>query len=389
MEEIGTSIASQIVEKPVALIGRQLSYLICYNCNIESLEDVLKKLEDKKNDVQRSVDAAKRNGATIKDQVQSWLEDVSKIFHEAKELLNKVKGKELENKVNGKELENKVNGQRRCLYGLCPSLKSRYSLSRKAKKIAERVLDLKLDEELSNNVANPAPLQQLGSIISSEGFKGFDSRKYVMNDVLSALRNEKTRIIGICGMGGVGKTTMVREIIKRLDGTNKLFDDVVMSTVSATVSIRKIQTEIAESLDMKLVEESESIRARRLHERIKSKRILIILDDVWSELKLQDVGIPFGDHEGCKILLTSRNEEVCNVMGCKDDIFRVQALNEEESWELFRATVGESMNNDPDLSDVAKLIVEECKGLPIAIITVGKALLSSNNSMNGILPCKN
>ncbi|VVA33561.1 PREDICTED: disease resistance [Prunus dulcis] len=298
MEEIGTSIASKLVEEPVALIGRQLSYLAYYDCNIESLKYALKKLDDKKNDVERSVDAAKRNGATIKDQVQSWLEDVSKIFHEAE------------------ELENKVNRQRRCLYGLCPSLKSRYSLSRKAKKIAQRVLELKLDEGLSNNVANPAPLQQLGSIISSEGFKGFESRKDVMNDVLSALRNEKTRIIGICGMGGVGKTTMVREIkeiIKRLQGTNKLFDDVVMSTVSATVNIGKIQTEIAESLDMKLVEESESIRALRLHERIKqSKRILIILDDVWSELKLQDVGIPFGVgpttnqvHEGCKILLTS------------------------------------------------------------------------------------
>ncbi|KAI5342097.1 hypothetical protein L3X38_009972 [Prunus dulcis] len=132
MEEIGSSIASQIVEEPVALIGRQLNHLIFYNCNIESLKDVLKKLDDKKNDVQRSVDAAKWNGATIKDQVQSWLEEVREIFREAK------------------ELENKVNGQRRCLYGLCPSLKSRYSLSRKAKKIAERVLDLKLDEELSN-----------------------------------------------------------------------------------------------------------------------------------------------------------------------------------------------------------------------------------------------
>ncbi|KAI5311200.1 hypothetical protein L3X38_000122 [Prunus dulcis] len=371
MAEICTSIASTIVDKSVGLIWRQLSYLICYNCNIESLTDVLKKLDDKKNDVQRSVDAAIRNGATIKDQVQSWLEEVREIFDEAE------------------ELENKVNGQRRCLYGLCPSLKSRYSLSRKAKKIAQRVLELKLDEGLSNNVANPAPLQQLGSIISSEGFKGFESRKDVMNDVLSALRNEKTRIIGICGMGGVGKTTMVREIkeiIKRLQGTNKLFDDVVMSTVSATVNIGKIQTEIAESLDMKLVEESESIRAQRLHERIKqSKRILIILDDVWSELKLQDVGIPFGVgpttnqvHEGCKILLTSRNEEVCKVMGCKDDIFGVQALNKEEAWELFRATVGESLDNNPDLSHVAKLIVDECKGLPIAIITVGKALLPSN-----------
>ncbi|ONI20611.1 hypothetical protein PRUPE_2G025200 [Prunus persica] len=355
MEEICISIASKIVEKPVALIGRQLSYLIYYDSNIESLKDVLKNLDDKKNDVQRSVDAATRNGATIKDQVQSWLKDVSKIFREAE------------------ELQTKLNMQR-----WCPSLKSRYSLSRKAKKIAQRVLDPKLDEGLSNNVANPAPVPQLGSIISSEGFKGFESRKDVMNDVLSALRNEKTRIIGICGMGGVGKTTMVREIIKRLQGTNKLFDDVVMSTVSATVNIRKIQTEIAESLDMKLVEESESIRAQRLHERIKqSKRILIILDDVWSELKLQDVGIPFGDHEGCKILLTSRNEEVCKTMGCKDNIFRVQALNKEEAWELFKATVGESLdNNNPHLLHVAEMIADECKGLPIAIITIGKTLVS-------------
>ncbi|CAL8114299.1 unnamed protein product [Prunus armeniaca] len=368
MEEIGTSIASKIVEEPVALIGRQLSYLIYCDSNIKSLADALKKLDDKKNDVQRSVDAAKRNGATIKDQVQSWLEDVSKIFREVK------------------ELEDKVNIQRRCLYGLCPSLKSRYSLSRKAKKIAQCVLDLKLDQELSNNVANPSPLQHIESIISSDGFKGFESRKAVMNDVLIALRNEKSRIIGICGMGGVGKTTMVRDIVNRLKGTNQLFDDVVMTTVTATVNIKTIQTEIAESLDMKFVEEIESRRAEKLHMRIKeSKRILIILDDVWSELNFEAIGIPLAGgpnytyqvHEGCKILLTSRDEGVCKVMGCTDNIFRVQALNEKEAWELFRATVGESLDNNHDLLHITKLIADECKGLPIAIITVGKALLPS------------
>ncbi|KAH0981727.1 hypothetical protein GBA52_008904 [Prunus armeniaca] len=159
-----------------------------------------------------------------------------------------------------------------------------------------------------------------------------------------------------------------------------------MTTVTATVNIKTIQTEIAESLDMKFVEEIESRRAEKLHMRIKeSKRILIILDDVWSELNFEAIGIPLAGgpnytyqvHEGCKILLTSRDEGVCKVMGCTDNIFRVQALNEKEAWELFRATVGESLDNNHDLLHIAKLIADECKGLPIAIITVGKALLPS------------
>ncbi|PQQ21112.1 putative disease resistance protein [Prunus yedoensis var. nudiflora] len=169
------------------------------------------------------------------------------------------------------EFQTKLSSQRRCLYGLCPSLKSWHSLCRKAKKIAQRVLNLKLDEGLCDSVANPPPLEKPGSIISGDDFKGFESRKAVMNDVLIALRNEKSRIIG-----------------------RDHNDEVVLATVSTTADIKTIQTETAESLGMKFVEESESIRAQKLHERIKqSKRILIILDDVWAKLKFEAIGDSF------------------------------------------------------------------------------------------------
>ncbi|PQM42395.1 putative disease resistance protein [Prunus yedoensis var. nudiflora] len=53
-----------------------------------------------------------------------------------------------------------------------------------------------------------------------------------------------------------------------------------------------------------------------------------------------------------------------------EEIFTLPILTEEESWELFREMVGEPL----DYPDLAKQVTNECGGLPIAIITVAKAL---------------
>ncbi|KAL6272574.1 hypothetical protein ACE6H2_023266 [Prunus campanulata] len=52
------------------------------------------------------------------------------------------------------------------------------------------------------------------------------------------------------------------------------------------------------------------------------------------------------------------------------EIFRLPVLTAEESWELFREMVGEPL----DYPDLAKRVTNECAGLPIAILTVAKAL---------------
>ncbi|KAL6324302.1 hypothetical protein AAG906_007432 [Vitis piasezkii] len=71
----------------------------------------------------------------------------------------------------------------------------------------------------------------------------------------------------------------------------------------------------------------------------KNKTVLVILDDIWEELSLENIGIPFGDaHEGCKVLLTSRKQGVLSrKMGTQKN-FHVQHLCEEEAWSLFKKT---------------------------------------------------
>ncbi|XP_021807304.1 disease resistance protein At4g27190-like [Prunus avium] len=341
--DIVISIASKIAESLVTPIGREFGYLIYYDTNMKDLKDELKQLFEMKDGVQELVNAAKRNGEVINSDVQSWLTSVNKLIQ----------------KVS--HFEEEVSMKRRCLY--------RWNISRKATKITQDVRHLQKERTFNNNVAHPAPPPMIWSTFK-EGFKDFKSRMTCVNSVIEVLKNEEVRMIGICGMGGVGKTTMVKEIIKRLAGL-KVFDNVVMAVVSQSPSIRKIQSEIADELGFTYDrEDSETGRARRLYGRLKQiNKILIVLDDVWTELDFEAIGLPYGPHKGCKVLLTSRNLEVCNAMGSQE-IFTIPVLTPEESWELFREMVGEPL----DYPDLAKQVTNECGGLPIAIITVAKAL---------------
>ncbi|PSS09622.1 Disease resistance protein [Actinidia chinensis var. chinensis] len=204
-------------------------------------------------------------------------------------------------------------------------------------------------------------------------FAGLESRKTKVKEIMNALDDENMNIIGICGMGGVGKTTIVEEVFRQANAEKK-FDKIVMVVVSQTPNVTKIQDEVAHKLGLNLENRDKSERVSALAERIKmEKKILVILDDVWSRLELEEVGIPFGeDHKGCKILLTSRSEDVCSEMDAQKT-FPIQVFSEFEAWVLFREMVGEAVDSS-DLNSVAREVTNRCGGLPIAIVTVGRAL---------------
>ncbi|CAB4291085.1 unnamed protein product [Prunus armeniaca] len=199
----------------------------------------------------------------------------------------------------------------------------------------------------------------------------FESRNSILRGIMEALADDQINPIVICGKGGIGKTTLVKEVGQRAKAW-RLYDEVVMAVFTPNLDFKCIQDQIADCLGLSLAGQPLSARANSLCQRLSGdKRVLLILDNVSIPLNLEELGIPLPcDKKGCKILVSSRNKDM--FAGTKK-IFSVGVLLEQEAWSLFREMAGSSIES-PELLPVAQQVLQECAGLPIAIATVGRAL---------------
>ncbi|KAI9186093.1 hypothetical protein LWI28_013699 [Acer negundo] len=370
MVEIVVSVAGKVAEYLVAPVGHQFSYLCNYRNNVDNLKKEFEKLRNEKERVQQLVNDVERNGEEIFQIVQKWLISVNVIIDEV-----------------GLFVGEEEKAERQCLGVLCPDLKIRYQLSKKARK--EMMVVTRLLAEGKFDQVSYRIVPENMWLMSNKFYEAFESRMLTLNDILNALSNPNVNMIGVYGTGGVGKTTLVKEAARQAQ-RRKLFDEVVFAVVSQTPDVKKIQGEIADGLGLAFFEESESGRARRLCARLKKdNKILIILDDIWSILDLEIIGVPCGDdNKGCKVLLISRSLDVLSNGMDSQTNYLVGILQEKEAWSLFKKMAGNCVE-DRDVQPVAIQVVEECAGLPIAVVTVARALKNKNlyewkNALRGL-----
>ncbi|TXG71313.1 hypothetical protein EZV62_006248 [Acer yangbiense] len=390
MAEIVISIAGKVAELLVVPIrkllvvpiGKHICYPFKYDSNMEELKKQVEKVINARDRVQHSVDRAKRQGDEIEKDVEKWLNSVDAF---AAHLVVK-------SIIDGEEDGAK---KKLCSIGFCPNLISRYSLSKKAAKIAKDGVDL-LAEGQFKDVSHRLAIQRTKSVYN-RGYEEFGSRMPVFEKVMKALVDEDVNLIGVYGMGGVGKTTLVKRVAAQVL-EDKLFDMVVMAEVTQTLDIKNIQKQIADELGLKFEEESLSGRAARLHDRLKKEtNVLVILDNIWEKLNLDAVGIPSLDDERasvkqevdergrnaykrqCKLLLTCRDLDVLNNDMNTQKNFLVEVLSDIEAMDLFWKIAGHSREK-PDFNSIAVEIVSKCAGLPIAITTIANALKNKDVS---------
>ncbi|KAM5553559.1 hypothetical protein ABKV19_025670 [Rosa sericea] len=350
--EFLVAIVGKIGEYTVAPVARQVGYLIHYNRNLRKLQSQLSDLDATRESVERKINQEERRGRKVEAFVTNWLADVNKITGEAKDIL-------------------KDEHHVKCLRGSCPNLKLRHQLSRKSTKLIQDVAELHEKKDFSSFAYEVNP-KEVCSIPTKDN-EAFASRISVVKEIMDELRNPNIGIIGVYGIGGVGKTTLVKQVYRQVAEHEKLFDDVVLVLdVKKNPTIERLQKEIAENLGMEHREnETEAKRARHLCDRIKGKKMLLILDDVWERIDLEAVGLP--PLSTLKILLTSRSRRVLSSdMGTQKE-FPIDVLDEKETWTLFEKMSGDIVKNTA-IQTIATKVAKKCGGLPVLVVTVARAL---------------
>ncbi|KAJ7942914.1 Disease resistance protein [Quillaja saponaria] len=357
-------ISDRVFEAIWEPLRRQVSYLIFFRSNFKVLKDRVEKLMDAREGVQHLVDSAEANAKGIEQGVRNWMNDVDMI---TKVLLNLP--------------EDKGHARTGCSNGLLPYLWWRHQLSRKVFKMAQKANEL--TSQMPTSAHYEFPPTDAAEHTTSYG--GFESRNETMSKILETLGDSNVKMIGVYGLGGVGKTTLVHQIARKAKD-DKLFDLVVTAKVTQNLDIMSIQAQIADVLGLKFDVESEMGRASSLRQRLimDKKNILVILDDLWKGINLDSLGIPTRDNQKkgdpsdkrCTILLTSRKKEVLSKqMDVKEDcIFSVDVLSDHEAAELFKKTAGLKDDSSDQLTLKAIDVAKKCQGLPIAIVALARAL---------------
>ncbi|PRQ23020.1 putative P-loop containing nucleoside triphosphate hydrolase, leucine-rich repeat domain, L [Rosa chinensis] len=342
-------------------VKRGMSYMVHYKKKLQSLDLQFSDLEVKWNDHNESVASARTGGHQIKREVEAWLTKAENAMGDARELKDEAEAGE------------------KCFIGWCPDLKWRYNLGKRAWNLTTTLKNLVEEAEfetVSLEVRQPLEVQRL---ISTEGFEPFEATRQGMYEVMNALEKDEITAIGVYGMGGIGKTTVVKQVARQV--CNGLFNRMIMAVVSQNPVVMQIQDQLKDMLALNLHETTEMTRAARLKKTIieAGKKILIILDDIWDTKVLSDVGlvgIPSHDELrrcGSKVILTTRRSQICHAMGCQV-VIRLNILSEDDSWKLFVKTARNESLESTDFCEVAKQVANECGGLPVALIAVARAL---------------
>ncbi|PRQ26927.1 putative powdery mildew resistance protein, RPW8 [Rosa chinensis] len=176
--------------------------------------------------------------------------------------------------------------------------------------------------------------------------------------------------VGISGIGGSGKTTLVKELIKDDHVRSYFGERILFLTVSQSPDTEDLKAKILGFIMGNQVLSPSSVLPQMnfQFEWRNPTKTLVVLDDVWSLSTLQPLlfNIP-----GCKTLVVSRFK----FQTVTKTTYDVELLGEDEAVSLFcHSAFGQKFIPPGADKKLVKQIVDECKRLPLALKVIGSSL---------------
>ena len=219
------------------------------------------------------------------------------------------------------------------------------------------------------------------SFVQASDVIGRDQDKeQIIECLMHPADDQKVFVISVVRIGGVSKTALAKLVFNdarvvhhfELKGWMCVSDEFVLKQLLVKI-IRTITSENCNVLE----EEQLQIRLRNI---LDGKKFLLILDDVWNEDRVKWIelrNLLMGGANGSKILVTTRSPTIASMMSTMCP-YNLKGLPQEECVSLFIKWAfdeGEERQH-ANLVEIGEEIVKKCKGVPLAVKSLGSLLYS-------------
>lgn len=224
------------------------------------------------------------------------------------------------------------------------------------------------------------PPRRTSSLLQGKVY-GRDKEKNSIIELIMDSKSDSVTVVPIVGIGGIGKTALAQFVYNDRKVQNQ-FDHRVWVWVSNNFDEMRLTREM---LDIVPREKHKGLCSldklqQALETHIESKRVLLILDDVWDDMnnyRLNLILAPFKSNNanGNVILVTTRYLSVAKRIGRTEPVV-LSALGDRDLWLLLksRAFGDENYEGPGNLASIGWKIARKLKGNPLAAVTAGELL---------------
>ncbi|KAB2596584.1 protein suppressor of npr1-1 [Pyrus ussuriensis x Pyrus communis] len=237
--------------------------------------------------------------------------------------------------------------------------------------------DAKLIEEIVEDVYRK--LIHISSTSSkAKGLIGMDSHMHEMHLLLHppGVETNDVRVVGIWGMGGLGKTTIARAVYDEIAGqfeTRCFLENVKEGFVKH--GRLHMRTQLLSSISNNKVGSSNILDKgfQVMLNRLSQRKVLIVIDDV---NKLEQIEALLGEQHssfggGSRIIITTRDLQLLSIT---DAIYKPDIFSDPEALELFKHYAFRTKQPTRDYDDLTSHAIKYAQGLPLALKVLGASL---------------